>query len=33
MQLLLGAKLRIERLPPDALLAGLLADHNPKVTS
>jgi hypothetical protein len=33
MQLLLGAKLRITQPPSDTLLAGLLAVHNPKVTS
>lgn len=27
MQLLIGTKLRITQLPPDALLAGLLANH------
>jgi hypothetical protein len=31
MQLLVGAKLRIVQFPPDALLAGLLTDHNTEV--
>ena len=33
MQLLLGTKVRISQLPSDALLAGLLAGPNLKVTS
>ncbi len=31
-QLLIGAGLRIAQFPPDALLAGLLADRNLKAT-